>query len=69
MCDQQEARRALILVAKVLQNLANGVKFGNKEAFMEVYVVVIARNDEIDSIVSFCRSSLLGNECFCDGAC
>ena len=30
----REARRALILVAKILQNLANGVQFGQKEEFM-----------------------------------
>jgi len=29
-----EARRHLILVAKVIQNLANGIEFGNKEQFM-----------------------------------
>jgi len=31
---KQQARRQLILLSKVLQNLANGVKFGNKESFM-----------------------------------
>jgi len=31
---KQQARRQLILLSKVLQNLANGVKFGNKETFM-----------------------------------
>ena len=29
-----QQRRSLILISKVLQNLANGVRFGNKEAFM-----------------------------------
>jgi len=31
---KQQARRQLILLSKVLQNLANGVKFGSKESFM-----------------------------------
>ena len=42
------ARRALILVAKVLQNLANGVKFGNKEAFMaDMNAFVMANVEEL----------------------
>lgn len=35
-------RRALILISKVIQNVANGVKFGSKEAFLE------GLNDVID---------------------
>jgi len=41
--DTPAAKRQLILIAKVLQNLANGVKFGQKEAFM------IPLNDFIES--------------------
>ena len=44
----RDARRALILVAKVLQNLANGVKFGNKEAYMaELNQFVMANVEEL----------------------
>lgn len=31
-----QARRGLTLIAKTLQNLANGVNFGKKEPFMEI---------------------------------
>ena len=31
----QNLRRALILVSKSLQNLANGLEFGSKEQFMQ----------------------------------
>jgi hypothetical protein len=29
-----ESRRPFVLISKVLQNLANGVSFGNKESYM-----------------------------------
>jgi hypothetical protein len=31
-----ESRRKLILVSKVLQNIANGLEFGEKEEFMKL---------------------------------
>ncbi|KAI8920521.1 hypothetical protein BC831DRAFT_92159 [Entophlyctis helioformis] len=40
--QQRDVRRGLILVTKVIQNLANAVLFGNKEAFM------IGLNDLLD---------------------
>ena len=39
-----EAQRALVLVAKVLQNLANDVEFGKKEAFLTPMNTFIQRN-------------------------
>mmetsp|Transcript_2259 Transcript_2259/g.3229 ORF Transcript_2259/g.3229 Transcript_2259/m.3229 type:complete len:1961 (-) Transcript_2259:97-5979(-) len=40
------ARRSLVLIAKALQNLANGVTFGNKEAYMVPLNDFINRNTE-----------------------
>jgi neurofibromin 1 len=40
------ARRQLILLSKVLQNLANGVKFGSKESFMTKLNGFITANQE-----------------------
>ncbi len=39
-----EARRALTLVAKILQNLVNGVEFGGKEQFMVEFNPFIINN-------------------------
>ncbi|KYQ88285.1 Ras GTPase activation domain-containing protein [Tieghemostelium lacteum] len=41
-----EARRALILVSKTLQNLANGLPFGSKETFMKDMNPFLERNME-----------------------
>eukprot|EP01099_Mayorella_cantabrigiensis_P007794 TRINITY_DN7061_c0_g1_i1.p1 TRINITY_DN7061_c0_g1~~TRINITY_DN7061_c0_g1_i1.p1 ORF type:complete len:308 (-),score=70.36 TRINITY_DN7061_c0_g1_i1:37-873(-) len=41
---EKEARRPLILIGKILQNLSNGVKFGTKETFMQGMNVFIDRN-------------------------
>ncbi|KAJ6237658.1 ras gtpase-activating protein [Anaeramoeba flamelloides] len=41
-----EVRRALILITKALQNLANGVMFGNKEEFMIPLNKFIESNQE-----------------------
>ncbi|KAJ3431851.1 inhibitory regulator protein ira1-related [Anaeramoeba flamelloides] len=41
-----EVRRALILITKALQNLANGVRFGIKEEFMIPLNPVIDNNEE-----------------------
>ena len=46
-----KSRRSLVLVAKALQNLANGVMFGNKEAFMTDVNNFIQENQE--RIVAF----------------
>eukprot|EP01107_Rhizomastix_libera_P015551 TRINITY_DN591_c0_g1_i2.p1 TRINITY_DN591_c0_g1~~TRINITY_DN591_c0_g1_i2.p1 ORF type:complete len:693 (-),score=124.54 TRINITY_DN591_c0_g1_i2:35-2089(-) len=43
---KQSARRQLILLSKVLQNLANGVKFGAKETFMTKLNGFIISNQE-----------------------
>ena len=39
-----EARRALTLIAKILQNLVNGVEFGGKEQFMVDFNPFIINN-------------------------
>lgn len=39
-----ENRRILVLVAKVLQNLANGVEFLQKEVYMQPMNSFIAKN-------------------------
>eukprot|EP00026_Physarum_polycephalum_P010230 Phypoly_transcript_10386.p1 GENE.Phypoly_transcript_10386~~Phypoly_transcript_10386.p1 ORF type:complete len:291 (+),score=65.41 Phypoly_transcript_10386:369-1241(+) len=39
-----EARRALTLIAKILQNLVNGVEFGGKEQFMVEFNPFIVNN-------------------------
>ena len=45
-----EQRRMLVLVAKPLQNLANGVEFGAKEAFMiPLNALVTANRDRLDA--------------------
>eukprot|EP00003_Mantamonas_plastica_P026561 TRINITY_DN5474_c0_g2_i3.p4 TRINITY_DN5474_c0_g2~~TRINITY_DN5474_c0_g2_i3.p4 ORF type:complete len:126 (-),score=47.36 TRINITY_DN5474_c0_g2_i3:742-1119(-) len=41
-----EVRRSLGLVTKIIQNLANGVYFGEKEAFMVPANVFVERNQE-----------------------
>ncbi|EGG23916.1 Ras GTPase activation domain-containing protein [Cavenderia fasciculata] len=41
-----EARRSLILVSKVLQNVANGILFGAKEAYMKEMNSFLERNIE-----------------------
>jgi len=33
-CPSREARRGLVIIAKMLQNLANGLEYGDKEAYM-----------------------------------
>jgi len=44
-----EARRALVLVSKLLQNLANGKLFGSKEAYMvPMQEFIINHQDEIN---------------------
>ena len=42
----KEARRALILISKSLQNLSNGIKFGKKETYMEKMNVFIDENSQ-----------------------
>eukprot|EP00297_Palpitomonas_bilix_P001756 CAMPEP_0113886398 /NCGR_PEP_ID=MMETSP0780_2-20120614/11528_1 /TAXON_ID=652834 /ORGANISM="Palpitomonas bilix" /LENGTH=999 /DNA_ID=CAMNT_0000874599 /DNA_START=5 /DNA_END=3004 /DNA_ORIENTATION=- /assembly_acc=CAM_ASM_000599 len=42
---QPDSRRKLVLIAKVLQNLANGVKFGAKEAYMTPFHRFLDEND------------------------
>jgi hypothetical protein len=42
----QTARRGLILVSKLLQNLANGLEFGNKEPAMASFNPFISDNKE-----------------------
>jgi len=39
-----ESRRALILISKILQNLANGVSFSKKERFMTVFEDIMNEN-------------------------
>ena len=42
--DTREVRRALLLITKVIQNLANNVIFGNKEPHMKVLNGFLAEN-------------------------
>ncbi|KAL7420982.1 Ras GTPase activating protein ira2 [Cryptotrichosporon argae] len=42
--DTREIRRALVLITKVIQNLANNVVFGNKEAHMKVLNPFLSEN-------------------------
>lgn len=42
--DTRETRRALLLITKVIQNLANNVLFGNKEAHMKVLNPFLSEN-------------------------
>merc|ERR1712146_662805 len=41
-----QCQRQLVLISKVLQNLANGVEFGKKEEFMQVMNDFIRTNAE-----------------------
>lgn len=41
-----DSRRKLVLIAKVLQNLANGVRFGAKESYMTPFHAFIDENEE-----------------------
>jgi hypothetical protein len=43
---KDNAKRTLTLIAKILQNLANGVRFGRKEPFMTVMNPFISDNLE-----------------------
>merc|ERR1711916_169294 len=43
----RDERRYLVLVAKVIQNAANGVKFGKKEDFMVQLNDLVESNDDI----------------------
>jgi neurofibromin 1 len=42
--DTRDTRRALLLVTKIIQNLANNVLFGNKEAHMKVLNQFLSEN-------------------------
>lgn len=42
--DTRDTRRALLLITKVIQNLANNVLFGNKEAHMKVLNQFLSEN-------------------------
>lgn len=42
--DTKEVRRALLLITKVIQNLANNVVFGNKEPHMKVLNTFLSEN-------------------------
>lgn len=42
--DTRDIRRALLLITKVIQNLANNVTFGNKEPHMKVLNGFLAEN-------------------------
>lgn len=42
--DTKEVRRALLLITKVIQNLANNVVFGNKEPHMKVLNPFLSEN-------------------------
>lgn len=42
-----DSRRALILISKSLQNLANGIQFGAKESYMNVCSVLILYSESL----------------------
>ena len=42
--DTREIRRGLLLITKVIQNLANNVVFGNKEPHMKVLNTFLSEN-------------------------
>lgn len=42
--DSREIRRALLMITKVIQNLANNVTFGNKEPHMKVLNSFLSEN-------------------------
>jgi neurofibromin 1 len=42
--DSRDVRRALLLITKVIQNLANNVVFGNKEPHMKVLNSFLSEN-------------------------
>jgi len=43
---KNEARRGLVLISKIIQNVANGLEFGKKEPFMEELNPFINENIE-----------------------
>lgn len=56
--EAPRTKRALVLVTKVLQNLANGVEFGSKEGFMVWFNGVVGeRSRDVEAYLSsFARS-------------
>ena len=56
--DTREIRRALLLITKVIQNLANNVIFGNKEPHMKVLNSFLANN--IKQVTKFLSDAAVG---------
>lgn len=56
---KKESHRGLVLIAKTLQNLANGVKFGVKEAHMDPLNATLGKYDTQYAPGTFLFSSFL----------
>lgn len=61
MSPSKEMRRGLLLIAKIIQNLANNVLFGTKEPYMFPLNSFLVQN--IHSVTGFLRDISVGVPC------